>query len=448
MTISRGSLIRNFFHSGVVSKLLEAGARVVVLTPYVGHPIFKRYEHPNLLFEPLLPPRGLRLRKLSTELWKAAVFGKTVRNRYRYRVSGRPPRFSTYLLRMIFFAPLGFLPGLRRLLRELDYRLNPEREHDAVIARHKPDLVFSTAAGGDTSVVKAARRLGIPSVDMPKSWDNLSKTLIQAKADRLIVWSEFMKEQAVRFQDYRPEEISVTGGPQFDYYAHPERLLSREAFCAKFGFDPEKKIILYGSSGGNVCDERSHAELIAKAISSGAIPDAQLLIRPHLGYLGDAERFAGLEVPGLVVIDRTDKQDPAMRDRWDVSEEHQKNLFNSLHHADVCVNVASTLTLDSIACGTPVVNVNFDVKPASVHWSTKRLYGTDYIDAIVKAGGSFVETDADSFIGRLTAILAGGKDDGRMRERRAMIEHFLYRVDGKSAERIAGTLLALAGASA
>ena len=40
--------------------------------------------------------------------------------------------------------------------------------------------------------------------------------------------------------------------------------------------------------------------------------------------------------------------------------ENQKHLGDTLYHADVVVNVASTITIEACIFDTPVVNINFD----------------------------------------------------------------------------------------
>lgn len=439
--MSRGALIRNFFHSGIVSKLLENGIRVVMLTPYRDDPIFKKYQHPNLILEPLIESTNLKLNKLFIELEKGAIFNKTVHIRYKYRVTGRAPNRIAYFLRLLFLAPLRFIPGIKTLVRALDFRINPERQHDYLFEKYQPDLVFSTAAGGDVSIIKSAKRFGIKSVDMPKSWDNLSKFLYNAKADYMIIWSKFMKEQVLRFQGYKENEVFITGAPQFDYYTKEDKLFSREEFCRRFNLNPDKKIILYGSSGGNCCHEMDYIDLLHNYFKNGQLKNIQVLIRPHLGYRNDAERYKQAENYPDFVLDKTAKTNDTLRDNWDTSEEHLVYLFNSLYRADVCVNIGSTLTLDAIACRTPVVNINFDIRPnISPHWSTKRLYGSDYIDAIVKSGGSWVARSQEEFLQSLKDILERGGDKGKKVEQEKMVNYFLYKLDGNSAIRIVDTL--------
>ena len=112
-------------------------------------------------------------------------------------------------------APLKYIPGVKKLIRWVDFKLNPQPEHDYLFAKYKPSLAFATTAHteSDIGVLKSAKRFGVATVDMPKSWDNLSKIFFHVKTDKMMVWSPFMQDQAVEFQDYKRSDVIVTGVP-------------------------------------------------------------------------------------------------------------------------------------------------------------------------------------------------------------------------------------------
>ena len=440
ITISRGGIIRNILRTGVVSRLTEHGVRVVILTPYYNQEgVFEDFKHPNLIIEPLFWGQEERWRGFLTELLKGAVFNSSVHARYRYSI-GTPqkPKKILYPVRMVLFAPLRIIPGAKQAIRFLYGALNPLRAHDYLFLKYKPDLVFNTASSADCGVLNSAKRFGVMTVDMPKSWDNPSQALFKTKADHLIVWSPFMKEQAVSLQGYKNHEVSITGVPQFDFYADKTLLSPREEFCKKHNLDPSKKIILYGSAGGFFCDERKYVELIKAHIDSGELKNAQILVRPHLGYKNDREQFSPLEGIMGIAVDTSDKQNHTLRDNYDTSMDHVRNLFSSMYHADVCVNAASTLSLDAIACGTEAVSICFDAEPVpSFGKSVKRLYLDDYIQELVRAGGVWLAPSKEEFISILRDIL----EKNARKKTQNTIDRFMHKIDGKSAERIANALI-------
>ena len=248
-----------------------------------------------------------------------------------------------------------------------------------------------------------------------------------------------MRDQAVRLQGYSADEVIVTGVPQFDFYVRKDGLLSREEFCKKHNFDPKKKIILYGSAGAKLFDETRYVRLIRTFIDKGELIDSNILVRPHLGYKGDLERFLELEKDGTIVVDKSDRQNHALRDHFDISIDHIHNLFNSLYHADVCVNVASTLSLDAIACGTEVINFNFDVGPVNYRAGVKRLFISDYVKELMTTGGTYLARSEDEFLDMLKAVL----ERGEKKNTQKMIDRFIHKIDGMAAERIANALLSI-----
>ncbi len=443
ITISRGALVRNFLHTGVVSRILDQGIRVVVLTPnYQDTDLFKDFEHDNLILEPLFVPKNkFRFQRIIRELLKGSIFNKTVHHLYRSKLCGKDPSKILYVPRLVFLYPLKFIPGFKKFVRWFDFKLNPQTEHDYLFQKYHPDLVFATTAHAvdDISVLKSAKRFGVKTVQMPKSWDNLSKILFNVKTDKMIVWSPFMKEQALKYQDYKDSEIMVTGAPQFDFY-QPKNLVSREEFCQKFGFDPSKKIILYGSNGVNQTYEFQYPKLIKQYIEEGKLQDVQVLIRPHLGYVGDEKQFLPLaDFEGFAVDTVTDKQNHKFKDHWDTSFNHLSNLYNSLYHADVVVTIASTLIFDAISAGTPVISIKFDVEDGiPLGESVKRFYKTDYVDVVANKKEMFISHDKDEFLDQLKEVLSKNKGEYQFDE---FIKYFMYKADGNSAKRVADSLL-------
>ena len=439
ITISRVGFIRNLLRTGVVSKLLGHGFRVILLTPYHNAPeLFKDFTHKNLHIEQLYMSQNVRLRWFFTELFKGAVFNDTVYARYRWSIgTPKQPNQLFFPMRMIFFAPLRFVPGARCFIRWLYAFINPLRAHDYLFEKYKPDLVFNTDAGGDCGVLKSAKRFGVPSIDMPKSWDSLSQMLFNTKADFLLVWNEYMRAQAIKLQCYKENEIVVTGIPQFDFYARKDGLLSREEFCKKYGMDSKKKIILYGSAGANLFDESAHVSLIRQFMDDRKLSEANILVRPHVGYYGDVERFSSLESNAGIVIDRSGKHNHVAHDPFDTSEGHVHTLVNSLYYADVCVNVASTLSLDAIACGTEVINFNFDIGHVDYHAGVRRLFVSDYVKDLMATNGTFLAKNKEDFLNMLKNVL----EKGEKKDTKKTVDTFIYKLDGKSAERIANALI-------
>ena len=80
------------------------------------------------------------------------------------------------------------------------------------------------------------------------SWDNFTNKLLPVRrVDRLVVWNDLMKQQAIELHGYDPEGIRVAGTPQWDLYFREGVTISREAFCAQVDADGETAIDPYAA---------------------------------------------------------------------------------------------------------------------------------------------------------------------------------------------------------
>ena len=117
----------------------------------------------------------------------------------------------------------GGLRFIANRLRAIERAIPPDPAIVRQIASQSPDLVLVTPLielGSDqVEYIKAARALGIPCGLCVHSWDNLTnKGLIHGDVDRVTVWNEAMKHEAVTFHGIPPERVAVTGAQPFDHW--------------------------------------------------------------------------------------------------------------------------------------------------------------------------------------------------------------------------------------
>jgi hypothetical protein len=94
--------------------------------------------------------------------------------------------------------------------------------------------------------VRAARARGIPSVLAVGSWDHLTtKGIIHELPDRIVVWNELQRTEAVELHGARPEQVTVTGAQAYDHWFTARPSTAREVFCAHVGLPPQRPYLLY-----------------------------------------------------------------------------------------------------------------------------------------------------------------------------------------------------------
>lgn len=315
----------------------------------------------------------------------------------------------------------------------------------ALFARERPELLVTPTTGlyfSEGPLMARADRLGVPTIAVDLSWDHFTtKTAPLRRVAALAVWNRAMQRQATTIHGYRPEQVRVTGVPQFDLYRTREGIVTREAFLARVGADPGRKLITLTTVPPVLYRYHDRAiDRLLKAIEGGELgADAQLLVRVHpRDDLAAYERFAGR--PNLVVekpfrggrVAEGSNVDPTSDDRW--------HLANTLLHSDVVVNVASTIAIEAAICDTPVVNIAFDGPERRPFIdSTARFYVYDHYRPLVEAGAVRVSDSPDAMVEAVRAYLAEPSLDREGRAR--AVEEQCFQADGKASERVAAFIL-------
>lgn len=450
ITIIRGMMARNLLKNDFY-KILREKFNIVILTPAANDERFvEEFGHPNVKFV-YFEERGHSLAdKIFVGLNKYLIYNKYIGLKLKYGIRGLSKSEDLSMFRYWFytviFKPLSKIRILRDFVKWLDYlfvQRKEVKEFKKLIKKEKPILVVSTSIMSDieTAVIKAAKKMKVRVVGMPKSWDNPSRAGFRAKADTLVVWSEFMAEQSEKFQNYKREDIRIIGIPQFDYYADKSRIWSKEKFCNEFGLDIDKPIILFTSEGKAVPEDKEIASIIYNFIKNNELSkECQLLIRPHFFYKDEEKKFTHLLYKENVVVDLSNEPSAGFRDHADYSWYHLERFVNSLYHANVIVNVASTIALDGIALDRPVIHFAYDVYGyMEKSHSLKLCYASDYNLEIVNSHATKLAKSREEFRNLINRYLENPEFESK--ERQELRDRFCYKIDGNSGRRFADVIL-------
>lgn len=439
--------VRDVLRTGVFRTLREAGARVVILSPAHDQPRFiEEFGGTDVHFEPLYPdvPGPIRERFETLRFTVFSDLTKTI------GMIATPPRERGPLKRAALagMRVVSRVVGVRRaseLLARAGMVLFPNHRYDEILRKYRPDLVCLTRVFGwsaDSAVLKGAVRLGIPTVLVVSSWDNLtSKGVFPAPVDRLVVWNSILAEEAVQLHGYAREQVYIAGVPQFDIYADRSKLPDRASFFRRLGGDPAKRLITFALTNPRLCpDEYDIVEMLWKAGREGAFgTPCQILARLHplATGVGGAfpERLRGL--PDLLVD--VPGSPSAYVDR-DTSLDDMKHLAATMWHSDVVLNTASTVAIDAAAFDTPVVCACFDgQRTLPYERSVRRYHDYTHFKKLLEMGGVRVAYDLPTLIAHINAYLG---DPSLEREGRArIVERQCLAIDGKAGERIGRYLL-------
>lgn len=442
ITISRGAIAYNLLHNDFYRLLREKYKLVILTSAFKDERFLKEFSHKNVTFRDFGESNLTLLERAVFFLHKHLIYNSTVNQKSRWGIIGDPKSKKPWLLghwlRRAVFIPLSGLVWLRYLVRWFDEKFLQRAEvlsYKKFLTEISADLVISTFVSGNSeaALIKAAKKSAIPVLGFPKSWDNLSKHGFRSKPDKLIVWNQFMKDQAIQFHNYRPSDVEIIGVPQYDSYTDKSLLLSRQDFCDIYDLDPAKKIILFGSEGKLFPTDTNIATILADYIANA---EAQLLVRPHYGYREDEKKFSGLiNLPG-VKVDLLNNPSTSLRDAWDYSLPFAIRFINCLHHADVLINTASTLAIDAVVFDTPVICIGFDGEvELPYRQSVLRWYETFYYRNVLKYNAVSLVKSRSELISTTENYLVNS--EYKSEERQKMREDLTYKLDGQAGVRFA-----------
>ena len=455
LLVARGEAVRNFLYSDTLPVLAQ-NARVTLLSlvdhgevidrvrPYVERilPLPECPEHPlTTYFRTVAHNAHFRW------LWSAAV--QYYWGLHDARAKTPRQKFNRLLLKALArtFANRPSLRLLTRIDRALSWYLRPTRQFDALFQELQPDLVFNCSHihGPQADLpVRVAHRLGIPTATFVFSWDNLtSRSRIFAPYHYYLMWNQGMKEQLLAlYPELKPEQVFVTGTPQFDYHFKPEFCLPRGELCARLGIDPARPFVLYTTGlDTDFLDEHKFIEAVIRFIREPDLdPQPQLVVRTYVkGTSPEVRALARQDLPGVVFP-------PVLWDeQWMMPLYEDLSIYTSLlHHCALGINAASTVSLELMMLDKPVINLGMEPPGSRLpHYARfSRHVEYEHYRPVAQSGGVMVARSLDD----LRAMIRRGLTDPAADSpaRKAFIQQMMNgTLDGNSGQRVAERLLRL-----
>ena len=456
LVVPRGEAVRNFLYSDTL-RALHKSARVTVLSVVDDDCFLARFRPWT---EDIIPLRQAQehvlvswFRYLVHTAHYRWLWSEVAKNLWEWRdaLNARGiARWRWRLWKALVFA-LANRPTLAALTcveRQLTWAMRPNDEFVDLFKRLKPDLVFNCShihgEAGELPM-KVAKRMGIPIAGFIFSWDNLtSRSRIFVPYDHILVWHEGMRRQLLGlYPNIRPEQVQVTGTPQFDFHFKPEFQLTREELCERIGIDPARPFILYTTGvDQHFPEEHRTVELVARLIQKIEIqPKPQLVVRTYVkGTSAEMKALANAGLPDVVFP-------PVLwEETWYTPMYEDLSIYSSLvRHAAMSINAASTVSLEFMMLDKPVMNLGFDPPgsklPRHFRWIRHLLF--DHFRPVAESGGVMVARSAEDV--RVMLYRGLTRPDEQSAARMTFIKKtFNGTLDGQAGCRVAEHLLALA----
>ncbi len=455
LLIPDGVGVRNFVLGTFLKQASQtANCQVLHSIPDSLLPAYQDNFSAELKWERLIPyretPLSMTLRyalAYAHMQWAGTV---SMRNNLRQPIKGSWRRQTIQRTARLMGRASASQPGIHRLDQwQTNVVLQlPEVDHyRRMFQQTKPSVVFCSHQRPPEVLpaVLAARSLGIPTATFIFSWDNLtSKGRIAAPFDHFLVWSELMRTELLRFYpDVTPDRVHVVGTPQFDPYAATELHWTREEFFARVGADYSRPLICYsGGDTGTAPEDHLHVRALMEMIRDGKIKyRPQILLRP--APVDDGVRYNDVRRDFPELVYAAPSWIHAEPGNWASvipSADDVQFLANLTRHADLNINLASTMTLDFAIHDRPVVNIAFDMSDPPPHGKPlwEYYYRFDHYRPIVEIGAARFARSCDELAEHINAYLENPSLDRDAR--RKLVELEVALPIGRASQQIVETL--------
>jgi len=181
---------------------------------------------------------------------------------------------------------------LSRTLHAIDRAMPPSPDIERFLDEQSPDVVIITPLVGlvpssQLDLLRSARARRIPTAVCVWSWDHLSsKAIIRDVPDRLFVWNDVQRREAMEMHHVPADRITITGAQCFDRWFDRRPSRSRADFARRVGLPDDRPFLLWVCSA-LFPESPSEAAFVmqwASRVRASADPrvrDAAILVRPH-----------------------------------------------------------------------------------------------------------------------------------------------------------------------
>jgi hypothetical protein len=247
-----------------------------------------------------------------------------------------------------------------------------------------PDLVLITPlvylGSWQFEVMRAALAEGMRTAFAVGSWDHLSsKALVRDVPQRVLVWNETQKDEAVRLHGIPADRVVVTGAQCYDQWFGRQPVRPREEFCALVGLPADRPLILYVCSAlfwGSPVEAEFVCTWIRSLRESGDpdLRDAAVLIRPHPARM---EEWKAIDLSQFehVALYGSNPMDPASKEDY----------FESLYYSRAVVGLNTSAFLEAAIVDRPVHTI---LTPEFADNQT----GTLHFHYLLNVGGGVLQT--------------------------------------------------------
>lgn len=271
---------------------------------------------------------------------------------------------------------------LKKCLNKLEQSTSYYNSCKEQLTRHKPDFVFCTNQRHLSALAPllAAKELKIPTATFIFSWDNLPKATMVVETDFYFVWSDYMKNELLRYYpNIKNEQVKITGTPQFESHFDEENYVTRDAFFREYGLDTNKKYICYSGDDITTCpDDETYLKDVAQAIANLNAKGNNIGIIFRRSPVDFSNRYDEILEKFKDIIVSIAPKWTKLGEGWNTVlplKEDNGLLVNTIRHSEMVINLGSSMVFDFVVFEKPCLYINYDVaNKKQEDWSVNKIY--------------------------------------------------------------------------
>ncbi|MCX2837478.1 UDP-glycosyltransferase [Salinimicrobium sp. MT39] len=289
----------------------------------------------------------------------------------------------------------------------------------AVLEEEKPDLVFCTNQRPVNAIapLTAARDLEIPTATFIFSWDNLPKATMVVDTDHYFVWSAYMAEELLKYYSHiKPQQILITGSPQFEPHSDMSLRQSRQDFFEEHGLDLSKRYICFSGDDNTTCpDDPQYLDDIAESVRQLNNEGRSLGIVFRRCPVDFSNRYDAVLEKHQDIIIPVNPLWKKVGDNWNSILPTINDLalqINTIIHTEAVVNLASSMVFDYGIFDKPCLYLNYKVKNRTdKSWTPQKVYNFVHFRSMPSKKAVFWLNSKDEIPEKLEFALSAKPED-------------------------------------
>lgn len=397
----------------------------------------KYFTHPNVTIHGYTEFSHQGYNRLIFFLVRSGLYSHSTQL-YRMRAYKRADvGFFQMIIKEVLARTLGRSTLYKRFVRFLVSKITSSDELKELFETIRPDIVFAPSLidnDFDVPVSVEARRRKIPVVGMVRSWDNLNNHGVLAFVpDRFIVQNVWLQEVAHTLQGLPKDFVKdVSGLPHYDRYKEIEKMvMPRDEFFQKMNLDPNKKYVFLAGFDFYYSEDALPATIDA-LIESGEITEpTQVLFTRHPRSIFSESEYKLDTLKHVKLYNLFGGKEMGFHDT-------ESTFMNLGYHADVIINMASTVAIDAAIFDKPTICIDFDAGDRKLsYWEhVHRLYDSfDHYERLVSSGGVSLPKNPQELAQEINAYYADPTKNAEGRKK--IIDFFVAPFDGVAGKRLA-----------